>query len=85
MLKNPAFIGLCVLISVIFLSCKDKFNDNKKPNIILILVDDLGWNDLGYTGSNFMKAQILILYLTIVFSLLMLILLVLYVLLLEHL
>ena len=56
MLKNPVFIGLCVLISVIFLSCKDKFNDNKKPDIIFILVDDLGWNDLGYSGSKFYES-----------------------------
>ena len=26
---------------------------NKKPNILFILVDDLGWSDLGYTGSTF--------------------------------
>ena len=29
---------------------------NKKPNVIFILVDDLGWNDLGYTGSNFYES-----------------------------
>ena len=27
--------------------------NNKKPNILFILVDDLGWSDLGYTGSTF--------------------------------
>jgi arylsulfatase A-like enzyme len=27
--------------------------NNKKPNILFILVDDLGWSDLGYTGSSF--------------------------------
>lgn len=26
---------------------------NDKPNILFILVDDLGWADLGYTGSKF--------------------------------
>ncbi len=25
----------------------------KKPNVVFILVDDLGWKDLGYMGSNF--------------------------------
>jgi arylsulfatase A-like enzyme len=28
-------------------------SNNEKPNILFILVDDLGWADLGYTGSKF--------------------------------
>lgn len=35
---------------LLFLSCKD---EPKKQNIVFILVDDLGWTDLGYTGSTF--------------------------------
>lgn len=27
----------------------------RKPNIILIFADDLGWKDLGYQGSDFME------------------------------
>ena len=41
---------LLILLSFICLSC---LNSNKKPNVVFILVDDLGWNDLGYTGSTF--------------------------------
>ncbi|HDR50613.1 MAG TPA: sulfatase, partial [Mariniphaga anaerophila] len=26
---------------------------NNNPNILFILVDDLGWADLGFTGSTF--------------------------------
>jgi len=29
------------------------FNQNEKPNILFILVDDLGWTDLGCYGSRF--------------------------------
>ena len=28
-------------------------SNNSTPNVIFILVDDLGWNDLGYSGSTF--------------------------------
>ncbi|MBC3758689.1 sulfatase [Hyunsoonleella sp. SJ7] len=48
---------LLSLVVMIGLSCK---NDNsrsvlpsKKPNILFILVDDLGYHDLGVTGSTF--------------------------------
>ena len=41
---------LLILLSFICLSC---LNSNKKPNVVFILVDDLGWNDLGYAGSTF--------------------------------
>ena len=53
---NKIFIGLSVLIQVLFFSCTDKSNQGKKPNVIFILVDDLGWNDLGYTGSKFYES-----------------------------
>ena len=36
------------------ISCSTKeVHENKKPNVIFILVDDLGWADLGYSGSTF--------------------------------
>jgi arylsulfatase A-like enzyme len=48
--KNLLFI-LIILISI---SCKETQKKKlKKPNIILINVDDLGWKDLGYMGSTY--------------------------------
>ena len=45
-----------ILIAILFLftfsSCINN-SKNKSPNIIFILVDDLGWKDLGYSGSTF--------------------------------
>lgn len=47
-----------LLISIlILLTCtsyaqgESHLKDNPKPNIIIILPDDLGWNDVGYHGS----------------------------------
>ncbi len=42
-----------ILILVSFLGCKVKSTQNERPNIILLLVDDLGWKDVGYMGSKF--------------------------------
>ncbi|MFB9058241.1 sulfatase [Mariniflexile ostreae] len=40
---------LLIFILSIF-SCKEK---EKRQNVVFILVDDLGWTDLGYSGSTF--------------------------------
>lgn len=49
--KNTLFVFLIFL----FISCKTNFKEEvqKKPNIILINVDDLGWKDLGFMGSSY--------------------------------
>ncbi|MBP8791779.1 MAG: sulfatase [Lutibacter sp.] len=39
-----------IVLSVLFISCKEA---PKKQNFVFILVDDLGWTDLGYSGSTF--------------------------------
>ncbi|MQY79535.1 MAG: sulfatase-like hydrolase/transferase [Bacteroidetes bacterium] len=36
-----------------FNSCKNPDIQGKKPNFIFLLVDDLGWTDLGCYGSKF--------------------------------
>jgi len=53
---NKIFIGLSVLVQIIFFSCTNRSNEDKRPNVIFILVDDLGWNDLGYSGSKFYES-----------------------------
>ena len=47
-------IAFCVL--VLFTSCNmvsEKDVTTDRPNIILFLVDDLGWSDVGFMGSDF--------------------------------
>ena len=40
---------LLILILLIF-SCNEK---TKRPNLVFIIADDLGWKDVGYMGSDF--------------------------------
>ena len=40
-------------ITGFIISCQNISVNEKKPNIILIVADDLGWSDLSYMGSNF--------------------------------
>lgn len=42
-----------VLLAVVWCSCQTTRQKEKKPNVVLIVADDLGWMDLGYTGSTF--------------------------------
>lgn len=43
---------MCLKKTVFFLICVSLTNCKQKPNIVLILADDLGWNDVSYHGSN---------------------------------
>tara|TARA_R110002126_G_scaffold72364_1_gene180922 strand:+ start:107914 stop:109503 length:1590 start_codon:yes stop_codon:yes gene_type:complete len=45
-----------LIISFVLLSCKTEkkeINPSKKPNILFVLVDDLGLKDLGFAGSQY--------------------------------
>ena len=56
-MKNIFFIISFLLI----FSCKNPSNFSKsdRPNIILINVDDLGWKDLGFMGSQYYETPFL--------------------------
>jgi arylsulfatase A-like enzyme len=55
MKQTHIFLKLCFLFIVIdaLTSCTEIKSKKKKPNVVFILVDDLGWTDLGYTGSKY--------------------------------
>ncbi len=51
-----------LLLMSLFLACKETRNEPKKPkrqNFVFVLVDDLGWTDLGYSGSSFYETPTL--------------------------
>src|SRR3954452_22058657 len=54
-IKTPSLMMNSLLISVLFscLFCSfEKSEDEKRPNIVLIVADDLGYSDLGSFGSE---------------------------------
>jgi hypothetical protein len=34
-------------------------NEKSKPNVILFLIDDLGWSDIGVNGSTFYETPVI--------------------------
>jgi len=56
---RPLLIALIALAGTTlswFMPGANAASPPEKPNVIFFLMDDLGWNDLGYTGSKFFES-----------------------------
>jgi arylsulfatase A-like enzyme len=52
LLKTTCIVTLCFFS---ILTCKSQEKEQNKPNIIFILADDLGWQDVGFMGSKWFE------------------------------
>jgi arylsulfatase A-like enzyme len=51
-LKILSFVFICMFILA---TCKPKQSEQENPNIIFIMADDLGWQDVGFMGSKWFE------------------------------
>ena len=58
-------LRLCALLIVGLQACWAA----KAPNIVFIIADDLGWNDIGYHGSDLKTPVSVQHFVTVIFSL----------------
>ena len=55
-MKTKRNITLLIFIAILGLnvvSCSEEQQAEKRPNIVLILIDDMGWKDFGEAGSTY--------------------------------
>ena len=51
--------GLIAFLLLLVTVQKGIAHNSRKPNIVFILVDDFGWNNVGYNGSTFYETPFL--------------------------
>jgi len=57
-IQKSAFWAFC-FFTISLSSCKEKLTENQKPNVIIIMTDDQGYGDFGFTGNPHVKTPVL--------------------------
>ena len=52
--RGPLVLGLLALVGLVA-SCAAAAEARRPPNVILILMDDMGWRDVGFMGNTFVE------------------------------
>jgi arylsulfatase A len=59
MIKRESLVPICLTgLTIASLSCNNEVNF-KKPNIVLILADDMGWGDINANGNDLISTPVL--------------------------
>jgi hypothetical protein len=51
-MKSTITINVLLLLLLIISSCRATEDTEQKPNVIVIIADDLGWADIGYNNPR---------------------------------
>jgi arylsulfatase A-like enzyme len=57
-IQKSAFWAFC-FFTISLSSCEEKLTENQKPNVIIIMTDDQGYGDFGFTGNPHVKTPVL--------------------------
>jgi hypothetical protein len=53
---------ITILLTILAIPCSMMAQNNEKPNIVLVFMDNFGWGKIGAYGGMFQKRQVILYY-----------------------